>query len=296
MSQSFEQLSDTLWTTRSRSLDYNSGIFVSGGQAVLVDPGLFPDEIDGIRQFVGGQSAELNSIVLTHSHWDHILGPERFPGVRLVAHRDYLSAEFGMRNAERRRRTLEEIERWEDENGVARDRPFSVLLPRTTFVGSLMLLIGRLPLQLIHAPGHWPDQLVVAEAEAGVLWAGDMLSDIEIPFVSHNLAAYEQTLEMLKGMDIRVLVPGHGRAAANRDDIERRFAEDAAYLSELRQAVENWRGRGSLPEMTKSIITAGFTPSPRLEANLYPHRLNIETVWVEVGGKPDTSRPGWGAN
>jgi len=296
MPQSFEQLSDTLWTTRSRSLDYNSGIFISGGQAVLVDPGLFPDEIDGIRQFVVGQSAELNSIVLTHSHWDHILGPEHSPGVRLVAHRDYLSAEFGMRNAERRRRTLAEIERWEDENGVKRGRPFSVLLPRTTFEGSLMLLIGWLPLQLISAPGHWPDQLVVAEPETGVLWAGDMLSDIEIPFVSQSLGAYERTLEMLKGMDTRVLVPGHGRAAVNSDDIERRFVEDAGYLRELRQMVENWRGQGSLPEMTKSIITAGFTPSPRLEANLYPHRLNIETVWTELGGEPDPSHPGWGTS
>ena len=38
------------------------------------------------------------------------------------------------------------------------------------------------------------------------MWAGDMLSDIEIPFVSQRLKAYEQTLDMLKGMDIRVLV------------------------------------------------------------------------------------------
>jgi len=296
MTQSFEQLSETLWKTRSRSLDYNSGIFVSGGQAALVDPGLYPDEIADIDRFVREQQAEPACIILTHSHWDHILGPGHFAGVRIVAQRSYRNAACGLMNADRRRKTLDEIERWEEENGVRREKPFQLPMPTQTFDGSTMLLLDRLPLQLISAPGHWPDQLVVAEPEAGVLWAGDMLSDIEIPFVSQSLGAYEQTLDMLKGMDIRVLVPGHGRAATSRDDIERRFAEDAAYLCELRQWVEKGLVQGSLSEMTKSIITAGFTPTPRLEANAHAHRLNIETVWGELGGEPDATHPGWGSN
>lgn len=295
MPQSFEQLSDTLWLTRSRSLDYNSGVFVSGGQAALVDPGLYPDEIAGIDRFVREQQAEPAYIILTHSHWDHILGPEHFPGVRVIAQRSYRSADCGLMNADRRRKTLDEIARWEEENGVRRDKPLPLPMPTRTFDGSMMLLLDRRPLQLIHAPGHWPDQLVVSEPEAEALWAGDMLSDIEIPFVSQSLAVYERTLDMLKGMSIRVLVPGHGRAATDRDDIERRFAEDAAYLCELRQWVGNWRVQDSLPEMTKSIIIAGFTPSRRLEANLYPHRLNIETVWTELGGESESGHRGWGA-
>jgi glyoxylase-like metal-dependent hydrolase (beta-lactamase superfamily II) len=296
MSQSFEQLSGTLWLTHSRSLDYNSGILISGEQSALIDPGLFPDEIAGIARFIREQHAEPACIILTHSHWDHLLGPEHLPGIRIVAQRRYRSADGGLLAEDRRRKTCEEIERWEEENGVRRERPFRLPMPTQTLDGSLMLLLDRLPFQLIHAPGHWPDQLVVAEPEAGVLWAGDMLSDSEIPFVSQSLRAYEQTLDMLKGMDIRVLVPGHGRAAVSRDTIERRFAEDAAYLCELRQWVEKWRAQGSLPEMTKAAMTDGFTPSPRLAANLYPHRLNIETVWTELGGEPCAAHPGWGSN
>jgi hydroxyacylglutathione hydrolase len=296
MPQSFERLSDTFWLARSRSLDYNSGIFVSGGQAALIDPGLFPDEIAGIDGFTREQRAEPACIILTHSHWDHVFGPEHFPEVRVFAQRNYRSSDCGLMNANRRKKTREEIERWEEENGIRREKSFPLPMPDQVFDASMMLLLDRMPLQLISAPGHWPDQLVVAQPEAGVLWAGDMLSDIEIPFVSQSLVAYAQTLEMLKGMDIRVLVPGHGRAAVDRDDIESRFAEDATYLSELRQAVENWRGQGSLPEMTKSIITVGFAPSPRLEANLHAHRLNIETVWVELGGELDVLHPGWGGN
>jgi glyoxylase-like metal-dependent hydrolase (beta-lactamase superfamily II) len=293
MTQSFEQLSNTLWVARSRAFSFNSGILISDGQVCLIDPGMFRDEIEGIKQFAIEHEAGMNCIVLTHSHWDHILGPEHFPGVKVIAHRDYLSARLGMRNAERRKRTLDEIERWEGENGVARDKPFAVPMPNSSFDGSMMILLARLPLQLIHAPGHWPDQLVAYEPEGRVLWAGDMLSDIEIPYVSHSLAAYEKTLETLKGMDVAVLVPGHGNATADFTEITRRLTEDAAYLKELRQATGAWVGLGSLPEMNKPIITAGFTPSPRLEANLYSHRLNIETVWLELGGKPDPAHPGW---
>ena len=303
MAQAFEQLTDAFRITRSRALSYNSGIFISERQAALIDPGLFPDEIEGIKQFVIKQGAEAGVIVLTHSHWDHILGPEHFPGVRVVAQRDYRSADCGLMNAGRRQKTMEEIGRWEEENDVRRDRPFSVPRPQAVFDGSLMLLLGRRPLQLIHAPGHWPDQLVVYEPEDKVLWAGDMLSDIEIPFVSHRLEAYEQTLRMLQGMDIRILVPGHGAVATDAGEIERRFREDELYLRELRRAVETWVAQGSLPGDNPPIsrkeirgLSLGFTPSPRLEANLYPHRLNIETVWQELGGEPDPAHPGWGSN
>jgi glyoxylase-like metal-dependent hydrolase (beta-lactamase superfamily II) len=302
MAQVFEHVTDAFQMTRSRALNYNSGIFISERQAVLIDPGMFPDEIEGIKRFVIEQGVEPSIIVLTHSHWDHIFGPEHFPGVGVIAQRAFRSANCGLMNAERRRKTLDEVERWEEENGVRREKPFPLPMPTQTFDGSMMLLLGRRPLQMISAPGHWPDQLVVYEPEGAVLWAGDMLSDGEIPFVSHSLAAYERTLDMLKGMEIHALVPGHGRVANNSDEIERRFSEDAAYLRELRRAVEGWVAQGSLPGDNPPIsrkeirgLSLGFTPSPRLEANLYPHRLNIETVWSELGGKPDVAHPGWGS-
>jgi glyoxylase-like metal-dependent hydrolase (beta-lactamase superfamily II) len=160
------------------------------------------------------------------------------------------------------------------------------------FDAALTLLIGSRPLQLIHAPGHWPDQLVVLEPEAGILWAGDMLSDVEIPFVSQSLIEYERTLRMLRGLEIKVLVPGHGSPTTDEDEINRRLMDDGSYLAELRRAVAGWIGRGQLPG-TSDELAQGFQPSNKLDANRYPHKLNCETVWRELGGAGLDDRPGW---
>ena len=70
-----------LWVAQSDYFLTNSGIFIRDGQAVLIDPCMRRDEIDAIAEFVQAQHAAPRWLVLTHSHWDHILGPERFPGV-----------------------------------------------------------------------------------------------------------------------------------------------------------------------------------------------------------------------
>jgi glyoxylase-like metal-dependent hydrolase (beta-lactamase superfamily II) len=260
---------------------------------------MFPDEIEGIRQFLSEHGTAPAAIVLTHSHWDHILGPEHFPGVRIIAQEeakvkveDFSASASTFRHWDK---TLEEIERWEDENEVTRDRPFVAPAPSETFAERMSLRIGNLDLQMLHAPGHWPDELVVYEPESGLLWAGDMLSDIEIPFVSHSLAAYEKTLASLSKLDVRVLVPGHGAPTTDAGEINRRITEDRCYLAELRQSVAGWLRQGRRPENLKSTIVEGFTLTPKLEGNRYPHQLNIQTVWIELGGEGETSELGWGS-
>jgi hydroxyacylglutathione hydrolase len=290
MPRVFTQLTPFLWVVQSRQFNYNSGIAISGGEALLIDPGVFPDEIAEIRQFVADSGVALTSIILTHSHWDHILGPERLPGVRVIMQREAANA-----SPEQRAGTIQEIERWEEENGVERDKPFVLPHQDETFEHDIVVRLSQLELRLIHAPGHWPDEIVVYHQETGTLWAGDMLSDIEVPYVSHSLAAYGQTLAMLERLDIRVLVPGHGRPTDDMDEIRRRLVEDSTYLAELRRKVLEWIEGGELPEMRKSLIVPGFTPSRKLDANLYPHSLNLQTVWQELGGKLE-GRAGWGSS
>src|SRR4051794_31519606 len=83
------QINPHLWTVQSRLFQMNSGIFINNGEAVLIDPGMYPDEIAAIRSFVQEHGAKLQTIIVTHSHWDHILGPEWFPGVKVITQAAY---------------------------------------------------------------------------------------------------------------------------------------------------------------------------------------------------------------
>ena len=286
MSSPITQLTPPLWIVQSRSLKLNSGIFLSQEAACLIDPGLYPEEIDDLARFVTERGARPEWIVLTHSHWDHVLGPERFPGVKTIAHVNYL-AEVEQDDAEIRR----EISRWEQKAGVKRETPFVIPRPDETFAFETTLAVGALTLRLTHVPGHAADQLAVYHAESGTLWASDILSDLEIPFVSDNLAAYERTLAMLAGWDIRALVPGHGSATTDRAEIQTRLDEDRVYLSEMRARVERAIQQGKSVEETAAAC-ADMEYRHRAD-NEFSHRLNAESAYLELGGVADPRKVGY---
>jgi len=192
-------------------------------------------------------------------------------------------------------RIRQQIANWESENSIERpfERAFAIPIPDTVFAESTSLVVGdTLALELIHAPGHAADQLVVYHDETGTLWASDILSDLEIPFISHQLSAYERTLAMLSQREIRVLVPGHGNATSEPGEIRRRLSEDMAYLAEIRKLVEKALHQGKSVEESVALCAGMVYRKP--EANRGQHRLNVESVYLELGGEADATRVGWG--
>ncbi len=270
----------------SRSLSYNAGVLVRGKDALLIDPGLYPDEIDLLRTHIYARGASPRYVAVTHSHWDHVLGPEYFPGVPVIQQQESLAvlAEFGTR-------IEHQVTEWERQSGVQRDMPFLLHEPDETFGDRFELHIGNEAVELLHAPGHAPEQLVVYDQAEQTLWAADMLSDIEIPFVMHSLKAYRRTLDRLAQLEVTTLVPGHGSPAKAREEVRTRFDTDRAYLDELRRRVEAAVSAGrSAAETVSACADIGYS---NREQNEEAHRLNVETAFVELGGDADPEHPGW---
>lgn len=284
--QTLARWTPDLWVAQSRSLLLNSGVFINRGQACLIDPGLYPDEIDALAGLAAAQGAQPATILLTHWHWDHLLGPERFPGVRVVAHEAY--ARLVGRHAAG---VHKEIDGWEKAMGVERDKPFVIPIPDDMAGDGGQLKVGERSLELVHVPGHAADQLAVYEPESRTLWAADILSDVEIPFVSDSLAAYEHTLAGLAAREVRLLVPGHGTPTGDAVEIKRRLEQDRAYLSELRSRVVEAVGQGKSVEQTVAACSGMQYRQPA--ENALSHRLNVESVYLESGGTADPSQVGW---
>lgn len=286
MTTSLRPLTPHLWTLASRSMAYNAGVFIAQGEAALIDPGLFPDEFAALAQLLAEQKATPRWLILTHSHWDHIFGPERFPGAPIIAQSRYLKVVAAEADG-----IVKAITQWEQHEGLRREAAFVIPRPAETFDFETSIAVGGLSLRLTHAPGHASDQLVVYQAETETLWASDILSDVEIPFVSHSLAAYEATLTRLNDWPIRVLVPGHGHPTTDPANVRARLTDDRAYLAELRAKVTQVVRSG---ESVEAAVAACADMTYRLpEENAPYHQLNVESAYLELGGMADPQRVGW---
>ncbi len=287
----FTQWTPHLWVAQSALYATNHGVFIADHQACLIDPGLTQESLAAIAAFVAERGATPHTLVITHGHWDHILGPEVFAGpdapagMHIVAHAGYLET-----LATHGEHLQQQIAQWETESGIQRPHPFVLPRPTLTFSDALHIRLGDQDLQMLFAPGHAPDQIVVYHAAAGMLWAGDMLSDIEIPMASGGLVAYENTLARLADLDVRVLIPGHGAPTGDPAAIRARFDQDRAYLAELHERVAHAVATGMTQAETLAHC-ASITGAER-EDCAGPHRWNVESAYVELGGAPDANA-GW---
>lgn len=265
------KVTPSLFVFKSRLFEMNSGVFVNGGDAYLVDPGILSAEISRVLRAVDGGTVAIRGIIITHSHWDHILGPERLPGVPVIAHPR--AAEAFAHDAEHIASTV--TERLAAE-GYARETPFVSPSVDVIVADGLALPCGDRTLRLVHAPGHCSDQLVIYDPLERTLWAADMLSDIEIPFVD-DVAAYRRTIERLRALEIATLVPGHGAPTADPAEIQERLAWDHAYLVRLeREVASAVHSHRSLEHAQKSLAS---WPLRRPDINAREHLRNIETVY-----------------
>ncbi|MCX6063035.1 MAG: MBL fold metallo-hydrolase [Caldiserica bacterium] len=277
MSVHFEALTAHLWAAKCRGYAMNTGILHDAAHATLIDPALLPDEVEDIAAFCEAQQLKVETVVITHHHWDHVLGAARFPGAHVVTHQSYVA-----QTALDLEHTRRSIQGYYGAEGVAADTPFSPPMPDQTVDRIIGLMVGDMRVQLFHTPGHARDHLSVYDAESAFLWAGDLLSDLEIPFVSDRLDAFERTLGMFAAMQVDLLVPGHGNLTRDHAEIRRRIDADRSYLSDLRTRIEAVvLAGGSVQDATAACADMVFR-SPG--ANSEAHIMNVEQVFLECGG------------
>ncbi len=288
MSETIKQITPNLWVQQSEYFATNSGIFISNGEACLIDPNMNPDEIKAIANFIDSQKVQLHCIILTHDHWDHVLGPAFFPNIKVLAHTNYLQG-----GTEQIGHIQEQIVDWQKRYDLPQTPNFEIPIPNERVEEGSKITIGSERLEFVHVPGHAPDQVAIFHQSSGTFWAADTLSNIEIPFVSHNLAAYEAMLEKVSKLDIQTLIPGHGAVTNDVEEVKKRINEDIAYLTELRGKVSGIVDCGGAVEDCIDSCLAMTFKNP--EANKNEHRMNVESAFLELGGKADGAKKlGWG--
>src|SRR5262249_18445176 len=142
-------------------------------------------------------------------------------------------------------------ERLSDAGAKARVRQFippdiveQVPLDLLGLITGLPAETARIPwdgpeVRIVEHQGHASGHAALVIEERGVLVAGDMLSDVLIPFLDLSGAAdpvgdYLAALRLLEGVagDVDVVVPGHG-SVGGADQVRARIEQDRAYVHAL---------------------------------------------------------------
>jgi hydroxyacylglutathione hydrolase len=216
------------------------------GGCLVIDPAVTVADLDALTRWLSACGLRPVAGWSTHPHWDHLLWS----------------------------RALGDVPRYATPRAVAvaaRELPGLVSEAGESAPGHDLALFARIepvvgheiewsgPRATVfahdaHAPGHGGVHL----PEAGVLIAGDMCSDIEIPLLDLESAdpfgGYRAGLDVLASVPgVAVVVPGHGRVG-DHAEFRRRIEADIAYLD----AVERGTDPGD-PRLTEDWLRAAHT-------------------------------------
>lgn len=195
------------------------------GTCVVVDPALTPGEVEGLAEELRHRGWSPHAGFATHPHWDHVLWAHALGDVPRWA-TPACAATAAQEHAALVRAAA-------DDGAPGHD---GALLGRLTPVAGDVLPWSR-EVVVVPYPAHAPGSAALVLPGAGVLVAGDVLSDVEVPLVDVGspdpLADHRLALDTLEAAaarhDVTVLVPGHGHVT-DAAGLRRRLAADRAYL------------------------------------------------------------------
>ena len=205
---------------------------------VLVDTGIaakFP-LLEASLLELGLRPSDINFIILTHEHFDHIGATSFFDKTavvaahRLAANKIELQDEFVTRVKSR------------DASSI----PFhaDVWLEHDT-----MIDLGNYRLRTLHTPGHTSGCICLYEPNERLLFTGDTvfaggtLSGIRS---SGNISDYMNSLERLSALRVDEFYPGHGQLSDSpEEDIRRGLEYARALFEDTKTLFEALTQRGS---------------------------------------------------
>jgi glyoxylase-like metal-dependent hydrolase (beta-lactamase superfamily II) len=212
------------------------------GGCLIIDPAITPADLAALGEWLTGHGLRPVAGWSTHPHWDHVLWsaalgadvPRYATPAAVAVAQARRAAMYGQAETETPGHDPALFARFiawaEDEIGW--DGP-----------------VARIVAHDAHERGHG----AIFLPETGVLIAGDMLSDIEIPLLDaeapDSFGTYRTGLSRLASLPgVRAVVPGHG-SPGDHAQFQSRIVADFAYLDAVETGGDTTDARLAAPDM-----------------------------------------------
>lgn len=202
-------------------------VLAGDGRCLVVDPAISKDDMAELTNDLTQRGLQVVAGFSTHPHWDHVLWSLELGSVPRFA-TDVTAKAIIMK----RQQNLLLMDESAPGHNHALFGQLTGLPAGTVTIPWDGPRIGIMEHQA-HAPGH----AALFIHHDGVLVAGDMCSDTEVPLLDLDrpdpIGDYRQAIDLFSTLTaVRHVVPGHG-TVGDGDDLRRRLRADVEYLDAL---------------------------------------------------------------
>jgi glyoxylase-like metal-dependent hydrolase (beta-lactamase superfamily II) len=279
---SFDEIGKGLYAFTAEG-DPNSGIIVGDDSCMVIDaqatPAMAGRVIERVRQVT---DKPIRYVVLSHYHAVRVLGASAYNAQSIIASqttRD-LIVERGQQD-------------WDSEYGRF-PRLFSdaesipgLTWPTLTFESSMSVFLGKREVRLLHlGAGHTAGDIVAYVPDAEVMFSGDLVEYHSACYCGDAyLREWPLTLDEIRDVDPKALVPGRGDALTSRAQVREGIALTRDFVTSLYNAAEicvaKERDLKSTFAHTRSVMDPKFGGFA-----IYEHCLpfNVSRAFDEASG------------
>lgn len=231
-----KHVAEGVFVRESEFLRSNSAVVAGGAGVLLIDPGITRTEMAALAEDLRELHLPVAAGFSTHPHWDHVLWHERFGDV----------PRFGTAGCAAPLRELLSHPDWKERVASVLPPEFAAEIPTELLglVTGLAAGAGQVPwdgpaVRIIEHQGHAAGHAALLVEASGVLIAGDMLSDLLMPFLDpgavNPIEDYLAALSVFDSVadDVVAVIPGHG-SVGGAGQLQVRIRQDRAYLEALR--------------------------------------------------------------
>lgn len=230
------QVADGVFVHQSELLQNNTVVVHGETGAILVDPGLTSDEMACVAKDLRDQGKAAVAGFATHPDWDHVLWHADLGDAPRYGTADCAAFMGEVLSKPDWKITVAEGLPEEIADEIPLDL-FGLItaLPR----GTSMIPWDGPDIRIIEHPAHAQGHAALLIERSGVLVAGDMVSDILVPFpdlsADDPVEDYLIGLERIEGLSdhVEVVIPGHG-SVGGAGQLRARIDLDRDYVISLR--------------------------------------------------------------